>query len=112
LHNAELPLLPVDLCENDYAGLLLTNGEVRSHDGYYDNVEAYGGYLVAGCVPPVAMPLILRAPRLEAENRELVEALDTLTLVVGLTPLAGNKEAMQEAMNAARAVIAKYKGAA
>jgi hypothetical protein len=76
------------------------------------NVECYGGYLVAECVPPQAMPLILRAPQLEAENRELVEALDTLTLVVGLTPLAGNKEAMQEAMNAARAVIAKYKGAA
>ena len=76
------------------------------------NVESYGGYLVAESVPPEAMPLILRAPQLEAENRGLVEALDTLTLVVGLTPLAGNKEAMQEAINSARAVIAKHKGAA
>ena len=76
------------------------------------NVESYGGYLVAESVPPEAMPLILRAPQLEAENRELAEVLDSLTLVVGLTPLAGNKEAMQEAMNAARAVLAKHKGAA
>ncbi len=77
-----------------------------------ENVNAYGGYLIAESVPPEAMPLILRAPQLEAENRELAEVLDSLTLVVGLTPLAGNKEAMQQAMNAARAVLAKHKGAA
>ena len=49
---------------------------------------------------------------LEAANRELVEALDTLTLVVGITPLAGNKEAVQEVMDSARAILAKHKGVA
>lgn len=44
--------------------------------------------------------LILSAP-------ELLDALDTLTLVVGLTPIAGNKSALQEAFNAARIAIAK-----
>ena len=39
------------------------------------NVNAYGGYLVAESVPPEAMPLILRAPRLEAQNAELAAAL-------------------------------------
>ena len=38
---------------------------------------------------------------------ELLEALDTLTAVVGLTPIAGNKAALQEAFDLARAAIAK-----
>ena len=37
--------------------------------------------------------------------RRLEEALDTLTLVVGLTPIAGNKDALQEAMNIARSEL-------
>lgn len=60
---------------------------------------------------------IARLPALErelAEAREqrdrLAEALDTLTLVVGLTPIAGNKEALQEAMDAARSALAAVKG--
>lgn len=40
-----------------------------------------------------------------AQRDELLERLDTLTLVVGLTPISGNKEALQEAMNAARSAI-------
>lgn len=47
--------------------------------------------------------------QLVRERNELLEALDTLTLVVGLTPIAGNKEALQEAMDIARAAIAKAK---
>lgn len=39
-------------------------------------------------------------------NEELAGALDTLSMVVGLTPIAGNKEALQEAMNQARAALA------
>ncbi|CAB4141496.1 hypothetical protein UFOVP418_49 [uncultured Caudovirales phage] len=46
---------------------------------------------------------------LEASHAELLAALHTLTAVVGLTPLAGNKDALQEAFNIARAAIAKAK---
>jgi hypothetical protein len=45
--------------------------------------------------------------RLHAVNAELLEALDTLTAVVGLTPVAGNKVALQEAFDLARAAIAR-----
>jgi hypothetical protein len=45
--------------------------------------------------------------RLHAVNAELLEALATLTAVVGLTPIAGNKAALQEAFDLARAAIAK-----
>jgi hypothetical protein len=45
--------------------------------------------------------------RLHAANTELLEALDTLTAVVGLTPVVGNKVALQEAFDLARAAIAK-----
>lgn len=38
---------------------------------------------------------------------ELLGALDTLTAVVGLTPIAGNKAALQEAFFLARAVVKK-----
>ena len=41
----------------------------------------------------------------EAEVERLRDALDTLTLVVGLTPIAGNKEALQEAFNLARKAL-------
>jgi hypothetical protein len=47
---------------------------------------------------------------LEASHAELLEALHTLTAVVGLTPLAANKDALQEAFNIARAAIAKAEG--
>ena len=48
--------------------------------------------------------------RLIAAAPELYEALDTLTLVVGLTPAAGNKAALQEAVDIARAAIKKARG--
>ena len=44
--------------------------------------------------------------RLHAENSQLRDALDTLTLVIGLTPIAGNKEALQEAFDNARKLLA------
>ena len=50
--------------------------------------------------------------QLIAAAPELLEALDGLTLVIGLTPILGNKEALQEAMNAARDAIAKAEGRA
>jgi chromosome segregation ATPase len=40
-----------------------------------------------------------------AEVERLRDALDTLTLVVGLTPILGNKEALQEAFNLARKAL-------
>jgi hypothetical protein len=43
---------------------------------------------------------------------DLLEALDTLTHVIGLTPIAGNKQALQEAFDAAAAAIAKAEGRA
>lgn len=44
---------------------------------------------------------------IEANQRinRLEEALDTLTCVVGLTPILGNKAAMQEAFDMARTVL-------
>jgi paraquat-inducible protein B len=50
------------------------------------------------------------ADEFEAEVVRLREALDTLTLVVGLTPIAGNKEALQEAMDQARKALATVRG--
>ena len=57
---------------------------------------------------------IADAPRLYDENKrlreanaELLGALATLTAVVGLTPITGNKAALQEAFDLARAAIAK-----
>ena len=41
---------------------------------------------------------------------DLLEALQTLNLVIGLTPIAGNKDALQEACDIARAAIAKAEG--
>lgn len=43
--------------------------------------------------------------KLKRKRDELREALDALTLVVGLTPIAGNKEVLQDAMNLARKVL-------
>jgi hypothetical protein len=40
----------------------------------------------------------------------MLEALETLTAVVGLTPIAANKAAVQEAFDQARAAIAAAKG--
>ncbi len=51
--------------------------------------------------------LVKEARKMERDNVALIEALDTLSLVVGLTPIAGNKEALQEAMDLARATLAK-----
>jgi len=43
--------------------------------------------------------------QLKARIKRLEEALDTLTLVVGLTPIKGNLAALQEAMDQSRAVL-------
>jgi hypothetical protein len=51
----------------------------------------------------------LRVKALEADKRELWEALDTLNLVIGLTPLAGNKPAMQEAVDMCREILKKHR---
>ena len=47
---------------------------------------------------------------LERQRNQLLEALEVLTLVIGLTPIAGNKDALQESFDIARAAIAKAKG--
>lgn len=46
---------------------------------------------------------------LKARERQLVESLDALLLVVGLTPVLGNKEALQEAFDAANAALKNKK---
>ena len=56
------------------------------------------------------LPEVLADARLIAAAPELLEALDTLTAVIGLTPIAGNKSAVQEAFDIARAVIEKTRG--
>lgn len=48
--------------------------------------------------------------RLIAAAPDLLEALQTLNLVIGLTPIAGNKDALQEACDIASAAIAKAEG--
>jgi hypothetical protein len=40
-----------------------------------------------------------------ARIAHLEEVLETLTIVVGLTPIAGNKDALQEAVDMARAEL-------
>ena len=45
-----------------------------------------------------------------AQRDRLADVLDALSLVVGLTPIAGNKEAIQEANNLARQSLAEMKG--
>jgi hypothetical protein len=42
---------------------------------------------------------------LRESHAELFSALDALTLVVGLTPIFGNKDALQESFDNARAII-------
>jgi hypothetical protein len=41
---------------------------------------------------------------------DLLDALETLNLVIGLTPIKGNLEALQEACDHAREAIKKAKG--
>lgn len=41
--------------------------------------------------------------------KEALESLDCLSLVVGLTPILGNKGAIQEANDQARATLSKFK---
>lgn len=50
--------------------------------------------------------------RLREANRELVEALDTLSCVVSLTPLQKDRDhsSLQETYNKARELIAKHGG--
>ena len=75
------------------------------------NVKAYGGYLVAESVPPEAMPLILRAPQLEAANMELVGALELCNEAFGKhCPDEGSRYG--QAWTAVKAALAKHKGAA
>ena len=47
------------------------------------------------------------ARRLERELNEAMEALDCLLTVIGLTPIAGNKEALQEAFDQCLAILRK-----
>lgn len=50
------------------------------------------------------------ARKLERERDEAVSALDALLHVVGLTPIAGNKAALQEAFDQGILVVRKLKG--
>jgi hypothetical protein len=90
---------------------IICEGQYSGHHADSENVEAYGGYLVAESVPPEAMPLILRAPQLEVANRELVEALEVCNQAFGKhCPDGGSTYGW--AWAAVQAVLAKHKGAA
>ena len=76
---------------------------------YFDADDVYRGYGFARRLERELTAAQAEALKLQEENaklqervRRLEEALDTLTLVVGLTPIAGNKEALQEAVDIAR----------
>lgn len=45
------------------------------------------------------------ARRLELDRSALMKAVDILTLVIGLTPVKGNLEALQEAYDQARTAL-------
>lgn len=47
----------------------------------------------------------LEIKKLRSEKKKLREVLDTLTLVIGLTPVLGNKESLQEAFDLARKTL-------
>lgn len=51
------------------------------------------------------------AQQIVDERDEAREALDCLLAVVGLTPISGNKEALQEAVDKGRAVLRKREAA-
>lgn len=60
-----------------------------------DAVDDYGGYV----------RMLEHARRLELDRSALMGALETLTLVIGLTPIKGNLEPLQEAQDLARAAL-------
>jgi len=56
--------------------------------------------------------LVVERDRLRRENKQLKqrinrleEALDTLTCVIGLTPIVSNREALREAFDMARSAL-------
>jgi hypothetical protein len=49
--------------------------------------------------------------RIAKERDEAREALDCLLAVIGLTPIAGNKKALQEAVDQCLVVLRKQEGA-
>lgn len=53
--------------------------------------------------------LAKEARQMERELASLSEATDTLLHVIGLTPISGNKAALQEAFDLARAALASVK---
>lgn len=50
-------------------------------------------------------------PKLTRERDEAREALDCLLSVIGLTPIAGNREALQDAVDQGLAVLRKWEEA-
>lgn len=71
-----------------------------------------GAYIVFHTYDKPTAGFIYQEPnaRLIAAAPDLLEALDCLTAVIGLTPIKGNLEALQEAYEQARAAIAKAQG--
>ena len=64
-------------------------------------------HLLPDPAPQVVGQLIEEVRSMREAIKQAHEALDCLSLVVGLTPIAGNKEALQEANDQARAVLTK-----
>ena len=75
----------------------------------FANATSGDGPFPLGVSAAFAADMERQRDELLEQRDNLLEWLDTLTLVVGLTPIAGNKEALQEAMNGARAAIAATK---
>jgi hypothetical protein len=94
----------------------MTEAEYRDGSPYL--IYAHGSIFIAdvrNCTyaeAPETDDQIDANARLIAAAPDLLEALESLNLVIGLTPIAGNKGPLQEACDIAREAIAKAKGGA
>lgn len=94
LHQAEL------ITDDEYAWLCSANPGEDTADGSpsRERLETYD-------------ELRLELNSWQAMAESLANEIDTITHVIGLTPLAGNKPAMQEAFDSARQALAAYESA-
>lgn len=90
-----------DLLEARIERLEQENAELRKERQEMDEINESEAAIAADTIKC----LKIENTALRADKDRLFDALDTLTLVIGLTPVAGNKAALQEAFDKARAAI-------
>lgn len=101
--------------------------EYGSVEGSYENLVIHGPnkkVVVGGCnccdspygsnekdahLITAAPELLAEVKRLRSQLAEAIESLDELTLVVGLTTIGGNLNALQDAVDQSRNIINKHK---